>query len=296
MTRTQSPPRRLYRTSCFGPLALCSLALCLPACHGDRSEKPPHQFLPDMDDSPKWKNQAGSEFFADGRTMRPAVEGAVAFGHWDFDVEAHKSDAWAVSFLNERADLLREDDTLYRGTDPAGKYLTRIPAPVTPELLLRGEERFGIYCAACHGFAGDGQGMVAPRWSVVVPSFHDPKYSDPKEPDQKGADGFLFYTAMNGVPGPEGNITPTDDDATITRKLAGRKMPGYAHALNAHDAWAVVAYIRVLQETQRGTLGDAPADARARLEADKAKLPPPPAAPAPAKPAPAAGAAPKGKP
>jgi mono/diheme cytochrome c family protein len=260
-------------------LALCAAALSLPACHGDRSEKPPHEFLPDMDSSPKWKNQAGSEFFADGRTMRPAVEGTVAYGRWDFDVKEHGGQAWAASYMSERADLLREDDANYRGVDASGRYLMKVPVAVDAALLARGEERFGIYCAVCHGYAGDGQGMAGQRWAAAVPSWHDPKYSDPKEPDQKGADGFFFFTAMNGVPGPEGNVLPTDDDATVMRKLVARKMPGYSHALSAHDAWAIVAYIRVLQETQRGTLNDAPAEARARLEAEKAKVPPAPAAP-----------------
>lgn len=268
----------------FGALALASLALA--ACHGDRTDKPPHQFLPDMDDSPKWKNQGKSEFFADGRTMRPAVPGTVAFGRWDMDPKAAEGQAWAVSFMDERANLLREDDAFYRGTDAAGKYVARIPITVDAGLLRRGEERFNIYCAACHGYAGDGAGMVGQRWTAPPPSFHDPKYSDPREPDQKGTDGFIFFTALNGVPGPEGHVTPADDSDTVMRKLAALKMPSYKHALSARDAWAVVAHIRVLQETQRGTLSDAPADKRAALEAAKAKLPP----------APESGAAPKGTP
>ena len=71
--------------------------LALSACHGDREGKPPHQFLPDMDDSPKWKPQAESEFFSDGRTMRPAAEGAVAYGHWAFDAKKHPSEPWGAS-------------------------------------------------------------------------------------------------------------------------------------------------------------------------------------------------------
>lgn len=287
---THSPQHLLLRTC--SAVALVAAAAGLPACHGDRSDKPPHQFLPDMDDSPKWKNQGKSEFFADGRTMRPGVEGTVAFGRFDFDVKASEGQAWAEKFLAERKDLLREDDALYRGTDASGRYLTTIPIAVDADLLLRGEERFGIYCAVCHGYTGDGQGMAGQRWTAPPPSFHDPKYSDPKEPDQKGSDGFLYFTAMNGVPGAEGHITATDDEATVMRKLIAQKMPGYKHALSARDAWAVVAYLRVLQETQRGTLNDAPAEARARLEAEKAKVPP---APAPATPA-APVAAPKGNP
>lgn len=260
----------------FGSLALCSLALCLPACHGDREEKPPHQFLPDMDDSPKWKPQTESEFFADGRTMRQPVEGTVAFARWSTDFGAYGKADWATPFVTERNDLLKDDEAFYQAVDESGRYVKRIPTTVDENLLKRGQERFGIYCAVCHGYAGDGQGMVAARWSVAVPSFHDPKYSNPSEPDQKGSDGFLFYTARHGVPGAEGNVQPTDDDATVMRKMAAVKMPGYAHALTERDTWAIVAYIRVLQESQKGSMAEMPADVRARLEEYRAKLPPPP--------------------
>ena len=293
------------RGAVFGALAICPLALCLSACHGDREEKPPHEFLPDMDDSPKWKPQSQSEFFADSRTMRQPVEGTVAYARWSVNFEKYGGEDWAAPFVVERTDLLKEDTAFYRGVDASGRYLTKVPIPVNAALLARGQERFGIYCSVCHGLAGDGQGMVAQRWSVAVPSFHDPKYSNPAEPDQKGNDGFLWFTALNGVPGAEGNVLPTDDDATITRKLAARKMPGYAHALSERDAWAIVAYIRVLQESQKGSLADVPADIRAKLEDYKAKLPPPPAPTGPtgttgatgSTGAPAAtGAAPKGQP
>lgn len=260
----------------FAQAALTGLALAaLPACHGDREEKPPHQFLPDMDDSPKWKPQSGSEFFTDKRTMRQPMDGTVAYGHWDFDVKAYEKADWAAPFLAERADMLKDNEPFYKGIDESGRYVKKIPTTVDAKLIARGQERFGIYCSVCHGLAGDGQGMVAAKWSAVVPSFHDPKYSNPSEPDQKGSDGFLFFTALNGVPGAEGNILPTDDEATAARKLAARKMPGYAHALSEHDAWAIVAYIRVLQESQHGSLNDVPADVRSKLEDYKSKLPPP---------------------
>lgn len=279
--------QRPCQSAFFGALTICPLALSLSACHGDREDKPPHQFLPDMDDSPKWEAQTQSDFFTDRRTMRPPVAGTVAYGHWDIDFETHGKAEWAAPFVSERADMLKDDESFYRAVDSSGRYVKKIPTTVDGKLIARGQERFGIYCAVCHGYAGDGAGMVAAKWTATVPSFHDPKYSNPSEPDQKGADGFLFFTAMHGVPGAEGNVMPTDDDATVTRKLAALKMPGYAHALSERDAWAIVAYIRVLQESQRGSLSDVPADVRSKLEDYKAKLPPPtppagtPAAPAP---------------
>lgn len=237
----------------------------MPACRGDRSDKPPRQFFPDMDDSPKFKPQTASEFFVDGRAMRPAVPGTVPFARWGAMTPAYVGDGvaavWAA--VLERDDLLREDDGLYRGlaaVSAEGRpvMLTRIPLPVTRDLLARGRERFDIYCAACHGYTGHGDGMVGRRWTGgQVPSFHDPKYRDPAEPDQKGTDGFLFRTAMWGVRDP------------VT---GAQKMPAYAHALSVADAWAIVAYIRVLQAAQLGTLDDAPAEQRRRLEQERERL------------------------
>jgi mono/diheme cytochrome c family protein len=245
-----------------------------------------------MDDSPKWKPQTGSEFFADGRSMRQPPPGAVAFGR-----VALVSDAgWAAPWMTQRADLLREDDAFYTGytgiaADGKFQYVDRIPVSVDAALIARGADRFGIYCIVCHGPAGDGKGMVGPpRWSVPIPSWHDPKYRDPNEPDGKNKDGFLFYTARNGVPGAGGNILPTDTPDERRLKHEQLKMPGYAHALSERDTWAIVAYIRVLQEARLGTPADIPADKRADLDRERERLireaPPPAPATPPASPVP----------
>ncbi|MEL7240373.1 MAG: hypothetical protein AAGK78_16055, partial [Planctomycetota bacterium] len=61
-------------------LAVASAAGLLAGCRGERTDKPPRQLFPDMDDQPRFKVQRGTEFFTDGRTMRPVVEGTVPFG------------------------------------------------------------------------------------------------------------------------------------------------------------------------------------------------------------------------
>ncbi len=289
----------------FSTLAMATLGaacvIALPACRGDRSDKRPRQFFPDMDDSPKWKNQEGSEFFADGRQMRPPPANTVAFGRVAFVSE----EPWAAPFMTQRTDLLKEDGAFYLGYTERTKvkaadgtksekfaYVERIPVPVTEALIARGAERFNIYCVVCHGYAGDGKGMVGQRWSAPVPSWHDPKYSDPREPDGKGTDGFLFVTARNGVPGADGFPLPDDPAETARAKREAMKMPGYAHALNERDAWAVVAYIRVLQESHRGTAQDIPAARRDEMERERQRLireAPPPAPAQPAQTPPAGG-------
>ena len=281
MTTRVNARTTLLTTACA---AAASLPL-LSGCRGDRDDRPPHQFFPDMDDSPKWRPQTRTDFFPDGRAMRPPVSGTVPiarFGHATRDFLMQENPGFEA--VLERAELIQEDDAFFRGIsgwtpDQKPIYLRRIPIAVDAALLQRGQERFNIYCAVCHGYQGRGEGMVGQRWTgLTVANFHDPKYTNPQEPDHKGDDGFFFFTAMNGVPGlpgPEGTPLPTDDETTRAAKLKAMKMPPYNHALTARDAWAVTAYIRALQASQGGRMEDVPAEQRDRLADEKAKMPPP---------------------
>jgi len=243
-------------------LALACVA-GLSACRGERSDSPPRQFIPDMDDTPKFRNQSQTTFFADGRSMRPRVAGAVAFG------DEMNADA------ANRADFLREDPLVFEGFDPAKPrpdpelpdpaYETNIPEAAIEHWITlanargntytttdaagrtraiiamtsRGQERFNIYCSACHGYEGEGGdpagfrgGLVGRRWATPVPSFHDAKYKD--RAVKTGKDGYIFHTIRHGVPAAD----PTKD---------APKMPSYADKVNVADSWAIVAYVRALQ-------------------------------------------------
>ncbi|MEQ9096609.1 MAG: cytochrome c [Phycisphaerales bacterium] len=221
----------------------------LAGCRGDRSEENPRQFFPDMDDNPNFSPQAATPLFADGRQMRPPVGGTVAFGAFTFtESTLGEQSEWADAFISERQDLLAEGASVYAGLNEDGTFIERMPTELTSELLARGEERFNIYCAACHGYAGDGNGMVGRRWSAPVPSFHDAKYKDLSEPT--AGDGYLFHIARNGLKHPDGRY----------------RMPGYGHALSIEDTWAVVAHIRVLQQAFDNDPQSLPAEARDQLD------------------------------
>ncbi|MEO0511922.1 MAG: cytochrome c [Planctomycetota bacterium] len=237
----------------------------LAGCRGERTDKPPRQFFPDMDDPPRFEAQYETAFFEDGRTQRQPVEGTVAYARWTGDVYADSfvNAEWSGPILEERARLLRADRELYYGsvetpgfgpTDTAF-WSSEIPVPVDRDFILRGQEKFNIYCSACHGIEGNGQGMVGRRWSYPVPSFHDDKYQreagEGDEAERTGRDGYLFHVSRNGIPN-EANP-------------GYYRMPPYKHAINERDAWAVVAYIRTLQATRRGTLDDVSEQERQRL-------------------------------
>lgn len=231
----------------------------LAGCRGERSNKPPRQFIPDMDDSPKFRNQAQAAFFPDRRSMRPRVAGAVAFGE-DMNPQSLS-----------RVEYLREDPSVFEGIDasqpPAENgtpaYHAVIPAAAidlwiaeanehsggeprfdardeasrsqaVAAMVRRGQERFNIYCSACHGYEGDGQGLVGVRWGYPVPSFHDPKYADRAQ--MTGQDGYLFSVIRHGVPDVDPSKPP--------------KMPSYADKVSVTDSWAIVAYMRALQASR----------------------------------------------
>lgn len=135
--------------------------------------------------------------------------------------------------------FLHADDALERGVDVAGQPLTYIPVEVTGELLARGEDRFNIYCAPCHDPTGSGAGLVGRRWSVPVPDFHDKaRFADV-------TDGRIFAAVTNGF----------------------STMPSYRSQLpSAQDRWAVVAWVRTLQQARDATVADVPEAQRAQLK------------------------------
>lgn len=236
----------------------CAVA-ALAGCRGERSDNPPRQFFPDMDDQPRLRPQYETEFFADGRSQRLPVEGTIAYARWDGNVncEHFQESEWSGPIIEERARLLKADRELYYGSvggDPAeaSSWLMDIPVGVDRDLILEGQGKFDTYCAPCHGYEGDGLGMVGQRWSYPVPSYHDDKYQRAAGASEKtGRDGYLFHVIRSGVP----NDT----------KPGYFKMPPYGHALDEQEAWSVVAYIRTIQAARRGSESDLSSQERQRL-------------------------------
>ena len=101
----------------------------------------------DMHDQPKFFPQRGTDFYADGRSVRPQVENTVARGQ------------------------LRENAYFYTGLIN-GKEGDGMPFPATLEVLERGQERFNVYCTPCHSRVGNGEGMIVQRGYMKAGNFH----------------------------------------------------------------------------------------------------------------------------
>lgn len=102
----------------------------------------------DMQDQPKYKPQRPSDFFADGRSGRPELDGTIARGE------------------------LHEDTAYYNGKDAAGKDIDAFPVAVDKAFIERGKQRYDIYCTPCHGRLGNGMGMIVQRGFKQPPSYH----------------------------------------------------------------------------------------------------------------------------
>ena len=125
---------------------------------------------------------------------------------------------------------LNEDEGFHTGK-VKGKYLKALPdrMELTQELVDRGQERYEIYCSVCHGFSGYGNGMVVQRGFKQPTSYHDERLL--------GSDLGYFYEVMTkgfGV------------------------MASYSYQVKPEDRWAIAAYIRALQVSQRADAGAQP--------------------------------------
>jgi mono/diheme cytochrome c family protein len=140
--------------------------------------------------------------------------------------EVHQSDERTT------AHRLPPDGTVARDDAPAPK-----PPPITDALLARGQERFDIYCAPCHGRVGDGNGMIVQRGFPRPPSYHIDRL--------RQASAQHFYDVISNGYG---------------------AMYSYAIRVAPADRWAIVAYIRALQASQDTKLADVPPSERGALQ------------------------------
>jgi hypothetical protein len=171
----------------------------------------------DMQDQPKYIPLRPSSFFADGRSGRPLIAGTVARGHLD------------------------DDELFFTGKGSDGKFVDDFPFPVTKDVVLRGQQRFNIYCTPCHDRNGDGLGMVVRRGFRHPPSYHIDRL-------RQVPNGYIFDVITNGF----------------------GAMPTYSAQIQPADRWAIVSYIRALQMSQTASLDDVPPEARSELSATPA--------------------------
>jgi mono/diheme cytochrome c family protein len=172
-----------------------------------------------MYEQPRYDPNEGSPLWSDGRADRPPVPGTVA---------AAAGDIAGTSSGRHGRDVPQQWDAASRAPSPP---------PVTKALLVRGQERFSIYCVPCHSVLGDGDGPVAQHGFPHPPSYHQPRL-------RNATDRYLFDVITNGH----------------------GVMYGYADRVDAQDRWAIVAYIRALQLSQAADVAQLPPAVKEKVQ------------------------------
>jgi hypothetical protein len=172
----------------------------------------------DMHVQPRYNPYDASSFFSDGRSARQPVAGTVP------------RNANIVG-------LADPDDAKKVGAErPGGTGTNVFPFVMTREVLNRGRERYDIFCAPCHGLAGDGDGVIVQRGFQAPPSYHLDRM-------RNAPASHFFDVITNGF---------------------GAMYP-YGYRVPVSDRWAIVAYIRALQLSREGTLDEVPPEERQKL-------------------------------
>jgi mono/diheme cytochrome c family protein len=160
----------------------------------------------DMVDQARYESFSPSSRWPDGTSARPIPAGTIA-----------------------------RDAEAFEAPPPAGAA-DRLPFVLTQAGIERGRERYGIYCAPCHGALGDGRGMIVQRGFQQPPTFHQERL--------RAAPYRHFYQ-------------------TISRGIGA--MGEYGSDVPPHDRWLIAAFIRALQRSQSVPIEELPETQRAEL-------------------------------
>ena len=87
--------------------------------------------------------------------------------------------------------------------------------------MNRGQERYQIFCAMCHGATGQGDGMIVRRGFRKPPPYQEERLRQARV-------GYLFRVITEGY----------------------GAMPPYKAQIPVQDRWAITAYVRALQLSQ----------------------------------------------
>jgi mono/diheme cytochrome c family protein len=162
---------------------------------------------------PRYNPYDQTDFFGDGQSARQPVAGTFPRGEL----------------------TLGPQELLYTGK-VNGQPSEAFPFPVTQQIVEHGRERFNVFCSPCHGFAGDGDGMIVQRGFRRPPSFHEDRL-------RAAPAGHYFDVITNGF----GVMYP------------------YGYRVAPRDRWAIIAYVRALQLSRQASISDVPEEERQQL-------------------------------
>jgi len=214
---------------------LITLTFGVFGLRGAKSSKTPIEIFPDMDRMDFVKSQKPNDFFHDGQGARLPVPGTVPHSSDDgvFPVEfgEGRTGHYYTGAINDYfASGLPLEELGLVGDEGA----TDMQA-----LLRRGQGRYAVFCAICHGAPGDGTGTVSNYMAAKIANLHEPRFASGEYPD-----GKLYHVITYGQ----------------------GLMSGYGASIPVRDRWAIVAYVRALQDAKKAPASAATASVPAANE------------------------------
>ncbi len=260
-------PNALPRPILFGLLLIVVTGL-IPAMiilnmRAGYSTAPRFHVFFDMDFQPKKKAQQPTTIFADSRIMRPQVKGTIARG------QLEEQDPFYLGYDPSKMTMLEKSTSVMlvsaqtpaddKAPDAATKapdakqttpaptvapeapklpFIDKLPIEATEESMKLGKLKFETYCSACHGYAGDGDGLVHKRADSLAQGYWLPPTSMHIDRVRSQPVGQIFNTITKGQ----------------------GKMASYASSLSPKERWSIVLYIRALQRSRNANIDDVPAE------------------------------------
>ena len=168
------------------------------------------------------KPYRGTSFFGDGTSMRQPIEGTIPRGQLKTDTEYYTGKKAKAPGATAAPATQQQASGALANTFPDD--VDTFPFPVTKEVVDRGHQRYDIFCSACHGLTGNGDGMIVRRGFRRAASFNDDRL-------RQAPVGHFFDAMTNGW----------------------GAMPSYASQIPVQDRWAIITYIRALQLSQQNS-------------------------------------------
>jgi mono/diheme cytochrome c family protein len=195
-----------------------------------------------MADQPSYKPLEASNFFADGRSARPVVAGTVARGYLRTDTafftgrvqpastaapttaanSTESQQAAAPAAASNAGAIVAPAEVVPPAFRDDAAFVREMPVAVSEPMLEHGYNRYMIYCVVCHDPLATGHGKIVERGYTPPPSLHIDRL-------RNAPVGRIFAVMTEGY----------------------GSMPSYASDIPPEDRWAIVAYVRALQLSQR---------------------------------------------
>ena len=165
--------------------------MLVSSCHNNSA--PNYQYFPNMYESLGYETYAENPFFKDGREAQLPAKGSIKRGFVPYEYE-NSTAGYELAKLNSKSPI----------------------DSISVEDYDKSKELYGIYCAICHGDAGDGKGKLVTQGKFLgIPSYKDRVITE----------GSIYHVQTYGL----------------------NSMGSYANQLNQRERWLIAAYVLELK-------------------------------------------------